>query len=68
MNRCSRRWKKPELTGNEETNSYNCPEGKELSYKGALKLNRNRGKKYQAKSSDCKGCPSREKCIASRGG
>jgi hypothetical protein len=52
----------------EETNSYSCPEGKELSYKGVVKLNRNRGKKHQAKSSDCKGCPCREKYIASRGG
>jgi len=53
---------------NEEGNTYSCPAGKELEYKGEVKLNRNSGKKYQAKSSDCKGCPYRKECIASRGG
>jgi hypothetical protein len=33
-----------------------------------VKLNRNGGEKYQAKSSDCKNCPLQQRCIASRGG
>jgi hypothetical protein len=52
----------------EKRNSYRCPAGKELSYKGRVKLNRNSGEKYQAKSSDCKECPLQRQRIASRGG
>jgi hypothetical protein len=37
-------------------------------YKGHVELNRNSGEKYQARSGDCKDCPSRERCVASRGG
>jgi hypothetical protein len=50
------------------TNTYRCPENKVLEYKGHVRLNRNSGEKYQAKSGDCKGCEKQEKCIASRGG
>jgi hypothetical protein len=53
---------------NEESNSYSCPSGKELVYKGHMQLHRNSGEKYQAKSSDCKECSLRARCIASRGG
>ncbi|MDR1469270.1 MAG: transposase [Spirochaetaceae bacterium] len=49
-------------------NSYRYPAGKELCYKGYVKLNRNSGEKYQAKSGDCKECALRQRCIASRGG
>ncbi|MDR0721558.1 MAG: transposase [Treponema sp.] len=49
-------------------NRYRCPAGKELSYKGQVKLNRNSGEKYQTKSSDCKDCPLRQRCIAGHGG
>jgi hypothetical protein len=49
-------------------NRYICPQKKVLEYKGHIKLNRNSGEKYQAKSADCKGCALQEKCIASRGG
>jgi hypothetical protein len=52
----------------EKENSYRCPAGKQLCYKGHVKLNRNSGEKYQVKSSDCKDCPLRQRCIASRGG
>jgi hypothetical protein len=33
-----------------------------------VKLNRNSGEKYQAKSGDCRECPLRERCVAGRGG
>jgi transposase len=49
-------------------NRYLCPQKKVLEYKGYVELNRNSGEKYQAKSSDCKGCALQEKCIATRGG
>jgi hypothetical protein len=56
------------FTYNEAENTYTCPNGKTLIYKGHVKLNRNSGEKYQARSADCKGCPLRGQCIASRGG
>jgi hypothetical protein len=52
----------------EKENRYRCPAGKELCCKGHVKLNRNSGEKYQAKSSDCRDCPLRQRCIAGRGG
>jgi hypothetical protein len=52
----------------EQGNHYRCPAGKERTCKGQVKLNRNSGEKYQAKSSDCKDCPLRQRCIAGRGG
>ncbi|MDR1468374.1 MAG: transposase [Spirochaetaceae bacterium] len=52
----------------EKENRYRCPAGKELSYQGHVKLNRNSGEKYQAKSSDCKDCALRQRRVAGRGG
>jgi hypothetical protein len=52
----------------EGENKYRCPLGKELTYKGHVQLKRNSGEKYQGKSSDCRGCVLRERCIASQGG
>jgi hypothetical protein len=52
----------------EAGNSYRCPAKKELTYKGHVRLNRNSGEKYQAKSSDCKDCALQRRCIAGRGG
>ena len=46
-------------------NYYICPNGKVLSYKGKVKLNRNEGDKYQSKTSDCSGCPYADRCIHS---
>jgi hypothetical protein len=51
---------------NEEDNTYTCPNSKTLNYKGHVKLNRNSGEKYQAKSADCRECSLREQCIAAR--
>jgi transposase len=59
---------KTQFTFHKESNTYTCPCGKDLVYKGRVKLNRNSGEKYQARSSDCKNCRLRGKCIASRGG
>jgi transposase len=50
----------------EEEDYYICPNGKQLTFKGEVQLNRNRGKKYEAKTSDCKECPYTDKCIHSR--
>jgi hypothetical protein len=52
----------------EEENKYRCPGKKELLYKGHMKLNQNSGEKRQARSSDCKDCPLRERRLAGRGG
>jgi hypothetical protein len=53
---------------NEREETYTCPNQKTLAYQGHVELNRNSGKKYQAKSRDCKSCPLRSRCIASRSG
>jgi hypothetical protein len=62
------RFTKEDFKYNEENNTYTCPANKVLEYKGHVKLNRNSGEKYQAKSGDCKSCEKRERCIAGRGG
>ena len=49
-----------------EGNYYICPNGKILSFRGKVKLNRNEGNKYQSKPSDCKGCPNIDKCLHSK--
>jgi hypothetical protein len=46
-----------------EGNYYVCPNGKELKFRGTVKLNRNEGNKYESSSSDCKDCPHTDKCI-----
>jgi transposase len=53
---------------NEKENSYTCPNGKTLKYRGETQLNSNRGDKYQASVKDCKTCLLREKCIKSKTG
>jgi hypothetical protein len=50
----------------EEGNYYICPNGKILKFIGKVKLNRNEGKKYQSRASDCKGCPFAGRCIHSK--
>lgn len=49
-------------------NYYMCPNGKELSYKGKVKLNRNEEYKYESKKNDCSGCPYTDKCFKSKHG
>jgi hypothetical protein len=51
----------------EEGNFYTCPNGKELTFRGKVKLNRNEGNKYESKASDCIGCPLAGKCIRAKG-
>ena len=47
-------------------NYYICPNGKILSFRRKVKLNRNEGNKYESKASDCAGCPYMDKCIRNR--
>ncbi|GHV48066.1 hypothetical protein AGMMS49546_38290 [Spirochaetia bacterium] len=63
-----RRYTKEDFTYNENDNTYTCPAGKTLEYKGHVELNSNSGEKYQAKSVDCKDCPLLKNCVASKGG
>jgi transposase len=51
----------------ENENCYICPNGKVLTHRGKVKLNRNEGNKYDSKASDCKGCPYADKCIHAKG-
>jgi hypothetical protein len=63
-----RRYTREDFTYNEKDNTYTCPAGKTLEYKGHVELNSNSGEKYQAKSCDCKDCPLLKNCVASKGG
>jgi hypothetical protein len=47
----------------EGEHSYRFPAKKKLLYKRHVQLNRNRGEKYQGKSSDCKECALPQQCI-----
>ena len=47
-------------------NYYICPNGKILSFRGKVILNRNEGNKYQCKPNDCKGCLYMNKCLRSK--
>jgi transposase len=44
-------------------NTYKCPNGKTLKYRGHATLRNNSGHRYQSKASDCKGCPSTDRCF-----
>jgi transposase len=46
-----------------EGNYYMCPNGKYLTFRTKVKLNRNEGNKYESKISDCRDCPHTDKCI-----
>jgi transposase len=53
---------------NEEDDSYECPQGKVLEYKGSKKHDGVESKEYRAKEGDCKACPDYTKCSRSRKG
>jgi transposase len=44
-----------------ETNTYRCPEGKQLTYVGVN--GRNRTHLYKATAKRCRGCPQKEQCT-----
>src|SRR5215469_16407159 len=44
-------------------NSYICPNGKKLKFRGKAKLRNNEGNKYESKASNCAGCQFMDKCI-----
>ena len=52
----------------EKENYYICPNGKQLVFKGTVKLNRSEGNRYQGSAEDCTGCPYTEKCMHSKKG
>jgi hypothetical protein len=52
---------------NKKSDSYTCPERRKLDYKCNITLRKNTGKQYRAKITDCKNCPTKEKCINKRG-
>ena len=49
-----------------EGNYYECPQGKQLEYKGICTLGNGKGKAYHANVKDCRICPDFEKCIRSK--
>lgn len=48
---------------NENDNTYTCPNGKKLEYRGHVTLHGNSGHRYHSKASDCKTCPFTSKCF-----
>jgi ABC-2 type transport system ATP-binding protein/transposase len=52
---------------NEEDNSYTCPNGKKLVYKGKYTLRNNQIDKWVASCADCKVCPFKDKCMKLKG-
>jgi transposase len=52
---------------NKDTNSYTCPAGKLLTYKGYVKLMRSQGDKWQASVTDCRGCQFQDQCMKLHG-
>jgi transposase len=50
----------------EEGDYYECPNGKKLHFKRKTALNRNEGNKYESKTSDCKECSYKGRCIKSK--
>jgi hypothetical protein len=51
---------------NEAENSYECPAGKKLTYRGVTTPRGEEQKKYQARYPDCKVCAHFEKCIRTK--
>jgi transposase len=51
---------------NKKKDSYICPCGKVLEYKGDIELRNNEGKKYQARRGVCVKCPKLDRCVARR--
>jgi transposase len=53
----------------ETDNSYICPAGKKMTFRGRTGLRHNRvAKRWPAKEGECAGCPLMGKCMSPRGG
>jgi transposase len=58
-----------DFTYDDTDNSYICPAGKKLLYKGKTGLRHRRtARRYTTKTNECAGCPLMDKCMTSRGG
>jgi len=62
------KFKAEDFKYNEKSDSFTCPCGKVLVYKGDITLRNNSGRKYMARRIDCANCPLIDKCIARRNG
>jgi transposase len=60
----TKKYRKSEFHYDAEKDSYQCPNGKELTYIGSRKDGRKELRKYE--TSECGECPLREKCIRSK--
>jgi transposase len=50
----------------EGNDSFICPAGKCLEYKGVVELRNNSGHKYQARGGSCVNCPLKDRCITTK--
>jgi transposase len=53
------------FTYQSETNSFECPEGKQLKYRG-IKPAANRSHIYRSTEAQCRGCSKKEECTSGR--
>ena len=58
-----KRYTVEDFTYNKKKDTYTCPCGNTLEYKGYVELRNNRGKKYQIKRGLCVNCPMLKKCV-----
>lgn len=57
---------KDRFTYDEDSDSYRCPEGKELSRRGTVKQNKKNYVRYRSSKTDCDDCPLREMCLGEK--
>ncbi len=57
------KYREHDFEKNEADNTYICPNGKILSYKGYQRQLSNFGHKYQARQADCSKCGKRGQCL-----
>jgi transposase len=61
------RYTRDQFSFNAETNSYSCPQGKQLSHYGTSRLINNKSyDRYVSKASTCKHCPVRGQCLTDK--
>ena len=61
-----KRYEASDFKYDEETDAYECPEGKRLGYKRTTVQGGVEGKVYQASLTDCRACPQFSKCSWSK--
>lgn len=64
--KAEKRYEADDFKYNEIANSYECPNGKVLEYKGTINTPGRAGAVYRARGKDCRECPISTHCIRSK--